>query len=209
MFNELKNVKVFLILVLLIMGVNVSVSFAVPKVRKVTGFADGTTGGGKNIQVISRRRTTGGRNAAPQVVTSMSELSLLASGSAPAVIIVDGKMSGTLAIGSNKTIIGVNSNSGMKGFKSSGSNIIIQNLNFGPSGGDVAELSGAKNVFITKCEFHDCGDESLSMVKGCDKITISWCKFYFNKNGFHQALKLHFLYKKAVKVLLYFYCYKA
>ncbi|MGD9202005.1 MAG: T9SS type A sorting domain-containing protein [Chitinispirillia bacterium] len=185
MLKELKNVNMFLILVLIFMCV--SFSFAVPKVREATGFAEGTTGGGKNIQVIPSRGTTGGGNAAAHVVTSMSELSLLASGSAPAVIIVPGKMSGILSIGSNKTIIGANSNAGMKGFRSSGSNIIIQNLNFGPSGGDVAELSGAKNVFITKCEFHDCGDELLSMVSGCDKITISWCKFYFKQDGFHHA----------------------
>ena len=188
MFKELKNAKISLVLFLSFMYVGVS--FAVPKIRKANGFAEGTTGGGNNVQVVPKRGITGGGNAAPTVATSMAELSALASGNAPAVIVVDGMMSGVLSIGSNKTIVGANSNSGMKGFSSSGSNIIIQNLNFGPSGGDVAELAGAKKVFVTKCEFHDCGDELFSMVKGCDLITISWCKFYFNKTHEHAFAHL-------------------
>jgi pectate lyase len=47
------------------------------------------------------------------------------------------------------------------------------------------EVSGAKNIFITKCEFHDSSDELCSIVRESDYVTVSWCKFYFNKSHSH------------------------
>jgi pectate lyase len=146
--------------------------YAVPKIIKPDGWAAGTTGGG---------------NATPKVVKSSSELKKAVSGSSPAVIIVEGMLKGGCSIGSNKTIVGANSSSGITGgsIKSSGKNIIIQNLSFGPANVDVMEFVRASNIFITKCEFHDCGDELLTVKTGTDKVTISWCRFYFNRPHAH------------------------
>ena len=49
---------------------------------------------------------TGGGNARPVVVRSMSELQTHVTGVEPKVIHVDGKLRGTLTVGSNKTILG-------------------------------------------------------------------------------------------------------
>jgi len=47
------------------------------------------------------------------------------------------------------------------------------------------ELSGATDVFITRCTFHDAGDEILSIVRESDYVTVSWCKFYFDNTHDH------------------------
>ena len=171
MFSELKNDKIFFML-LLVLVIYVGVSYAVPEIRKANGWAEGTTGGG---------------NATPKVVRSSSELKSAVGGSSPAVIVVEGMLKGGFSIGSNKTIVGANSKSGVTGgsVKSSGKNIIIQNMCFGPASGDVMEFVGASNIFITKCEFHDCTDELLTFKSKSDKATISWCRFYFNNPHTH------------------------
>jgi len=48
------------------------------------------------------------------------------------------------------------------------------------------EVSGAQKVFITKCTFYNSSDELLSVVRGADYVTISWCKFYFTSTGSHN-----------------------
>jgi hypothetical protein len=71
-----------------------------------------------------------------------------------------------------------------------GTNYIVQNLTIGPAEGDVLEVSGATNVFITKCNFHDAGDEILSIVRQADYVTVSWCKFYFDNPHGHAFCHL-------------------
>ena len=112
--------------------------------------------------------TTGGGNAIPDTVSSASEFKSAVNNNNPAVIIVNGRINlgGDVSIGSNKTVVGFNSSSGLYGgtVKIQGSNYIIQNLTFGPTSGDVMEMSGATKVFITKCEFYDSSDELCSIV---------------------------------------------
>lgn len=132
--------------------------------------------------------TTGGGTTTPVIVTTASEFISAVGNNNPAVIIVGGRLNvGTVTIGSNKTIAGLDANSGLYGgaIKIQGSNYIIQNLTIGPADGDVMEVSGATNVFITKCTFHDAGDEILSIVRQADYVTVSWCKFYFDNTHSH------------------------
>jgi pectate lyase len=132
--------------------------------------------------------TTGGGNATPVKVSTASAFKSAVDDDTPAVIVVKGKLNvGSANIGSNKTIIGADVNSGLHGgtIKVRDSNIIFQNLTFGPASGDAMELSGAKNIFITKCEFHDSSDELCSIVRESDYVTVSWCKFYFDKSHSH------------------------
>jgi pectate lyase len=143
------------------------------------GFAEGTTGGG---------------NASPRTVSSASEFRSAVSGDSAKVIIVNGRynLGGDINIGSNTTIKGANSSSGLYGgaIKIGGSNYIIQNLTFGPTSGDVMEISGGSKVFIHKCAFHDSTDELCSIVRGADYVTVSWCKFYFDNPDDHSLAHL-------------------
>jgi len=131
---------------------------------------------------------TGGGNVTPQTVSSAADFKAAVSGDNPVVIVVDGSLNvGDCSIGSNKTIIGKDENAGLYGGRVAvnGNNYIIQNITFGPASGDVVEVSGGTNVFITRCAFHDCGDELCSIVREADYVTVSWCKFYFDNPHSH------------------------
>ena len=138
--------------------------------------------------------TTGGGNATPVTVSTASEFKTAVGNNNPAVVIVSGRLNlgGDVTVGSNKTIIGADTSAGLYGgaLKIQGTNYIIQNLSFGPTSGDVMEVSGATKVFIHKCEFHDSSDELLSIVRGADNVTVSWCKFYFNSPTSHSFAHL-------------------
>lgn len=152
------------------------VSYGQPRVAIPDGYS--TQNGG----------TTGGGNATPINVTTASAFKSAANNDNPTVIIVQGKLDvGDVTIGSNKTIIGADVNSGLYGgtIRVRKSNNIFQNLTIGPANGDAMEISGAKNIFITKCEFHDSSDELCSIVRESDFVTVSWCKFYFDNPHNH------------------------
>jgi pectate lyase/predicted neuraminidase/lysophospholipase L1-like esterase len=139
--------------------------------------------------------TTGGGDATPVHVSSAAEFKEAVSGDNAKVIVVHGNLDvGDCSIGSNTSIVGADEGAGLSGGRVAvrGSNYIFQNLSFGPagSGSDVMEVSGGTNVFITKCEFHDAGDELLSLVRGADYITISWSKFYFDSTHSHAYAHL-------------------
>jgi len=150
----------------------------------VIGFGDQSVDGYAGV-----KGTTGGGTASPVVVSTVQEFMSAAVGNNdPAVVIVNGRLNvGTVSIGSNKTIAGINENAGLYGgtIQVRGTNCIFQNLTIGPGDADVMELSGATNVFITKCAFHDAGDEILSIVRESDYVTVSWCKFYFDNSHSH------------------------
>lgn len=133
--------------------------------------------------------TTGGGDAAPVTVSTANAFESAVSGDKPAVVVVEGKFEiGSINVGSNKTIIGANASSGLSGgtIKLRNNNVIIQNLTLGPANGDTMEVSGAKNIFVTRCDFHDSSDELCSVVRESDFVTISWCKFYFDKTHSHD-----------------------
>lgn len=137
--------------------------------------------------------TTGGGHATPVTVSTASEFREAVSGDSPAVILVDGRLHvDPVTIGSNKTIAGIDSTSGLFGgtIRIRGSNCIIQNLTLGPSSGDVMEISGATNVFVTRCSFHDSSDELFSIVREADYVTVSWCRFYFENPDSHSFAHL-------------------
>ncbi|MBN1187913.1 MAG: T9SS type A sorting domain-containing protein [Bacteroidales bacterium] len=132
--------------------------------------------------------TTGGGTATPVTISTESDFKSAVDNDNPAVIYVDGLLNvGDVSIGSNKTIVGLTTSSGLTGGRVSvqGTNYIFKNLTFGPASADVMELSGATKVFITKCSFHDAGDELLSIVRETDYVTVSWCKFYFDNSHDH------------------------
>jgi pectate lyase len=81
---------------------------------------------------------------------------------------------------------------GQLGFKKGSSNIIIERLNITNPGlygeGDGISLKEDINdVFITRCTFYDCKDGCLDITRRSDRITVSWCKFYFTAPNSNQS----------------------
>jgi len=137
--------------------------------------------------------TTGGGQTTPVTVTTASAFESMVENNQPAVIIVKGRLElGNTYIRSNKTILGADSSSGLFGGVISvrGDNCIIQNLIFGPSDSDTLELSGATRIFLHKCEFYDGADALLDIVRQSDKVTVSWCKFYYVDQLEHREVTL-------------------
>lgn len=149
-------------LIFLYISLSTGQTIAVPD-----GYAEGATGGG---------------NAAPVTVSSASAFRSAVGNDNPAVVIVEGRLNvGDVSVGSNKTVIGKDSSSGLYGgcVRVRGSNYIFQNLTIGPSATDAMEVSGATKVFAYRCDFYDGADGSFDIVRGADNVTIAWCKFYY------------------------------
>ncbi len=158
---------------------NVNTEFTV---ATANGFAAGTTGGTSPITVSTAAAfRTAAESSSSQLITVSGNLNLGSS---------------QVNVKSNKTIIGANSSSGIIGcLRLSGvSNVIIQNLNItNPSGagtGDGIEVSGSTRVFITKCQFTDCSDGELDIVRASDLVTVSWCRFRYASQSSHKYVNL-------------------
>ncbi len=148
------------------------------------GFATGTTGGAGGTSIT---------------VNSASTFKTAAESSNPQIITVSGNIdlgTTTVSINSNKTIIGADSNAGIKGNLrvNSRSNVIIQNLNLtNPNGagtGDGLEISTSTRVFVTKCTFTDSKDGNLDIVRASDNVTVSWCRFRYVNQTSHNFCNL-------------------
>ena len=151
--------------------------------------------------------TTGGGSLTPTVVTSLSALNTAAAGTNAAVIQISGTISGTVTIGSNKTLIGAcASNATIKGhIQMSGSqNVILRNLFIvgnnctdSPSdcsaGADaITVVSSANHIWFDHCDISDGSDGNLDITHASDFITISWTKFHYSgrRSGDHQFCNL-------------------
>jgi pectate lyase len=157
-----------------------------PAVFAADGFGENATGGeGGNIVVID---------------SAADFKELVETPDVPYIVHISGSIDlgsvgGTVRIHSNKTILGVDPNAtitGQLGFKKGSSNIIIEQLNITNPGiygeGDGISLKEDINdVFITKCTLYDCEDGCLDITRRSDRITVSWCKFYFTAAGSDQS----------------------
>lgn len=133
--------------------------------------------------------TTGGGNMTPVVVSTFEEFSSLVSGDFPRVIVVDGTIDTvdkSISIGSNKTIVGIDSNAYINGGVNvyNASNVIISNLNFnggwpivGPN--DCIDVSNSHHVWFNHLNIYNAYDGNLDIKMGSDYITVSWCKFSY------------------------------
>ncbi len=132
--------------------------------------------------------TTGGGNATPVIATSSSELQKLVSGDTPRVIYVQGNIGGNYNVGSNKTIIGFpGATTGSWSFNGS-SNVILRNLIIKGNGADgdaIGVSNGSHHIWFDHLDLCDSTDENLSIKRGSDYITISWCKYWFSRDGGH------------------------
>jgi pectate lyase len=142
---------------------------------------------------------TGGAGGPTVTVSNLTDLSAAIVDDVPRVVQVSGTInlgSSNVRFGSNKTIVGLGTNSGfignLKGV--SETNVIIQNLNFtNPNvvgDGDGLTMEGCTHVWIDHCAFVDCGDGSLDIKRGSDLVTVSWSKFSYTFNSGHNFVNL-------------------
>jgi len=145
--------------------------------------------------------TTGGGAATPQLVTTLAQFNAAAQGTTAAVIFVSGTLgTGTLTIGSNKTIIGCSgTNPTLRGTVAvkRAANVIVRNLNvvgFNCQPPDVNTASGGEcqngqdaltvershNLWFDHLAISDGSDGNLDITHGSDFITISNTKFFYS-----------------------------
>jgi pectate lyase len=137
--------------------------------------------------------TTGGGNATPVVVTSSSQFNSAAGGSNAAVIHVSGRISGTVTVGSNKTIWGL-CNAEVDGSidMTGSSNVIMRNLKVVgynctdstsdcSAGHDAVHVQGGnRHLWFDHMDISNGSDGNLDITHGSDFITISWTKFHYS-----------------------------
>jgi pectate lyase len=154
------------------------------------------------VDGMNQNGTTGGGDLAPKIVTTLADFTQAVGGTAPAVIYLNAVLEATgIAIGSNKTIVGVCGAElhGHVGFNHA-ANVIVRNLKivgygvgdctkdpaFDPvvgcsSGADAVSISSASHhIWVDHCDISDGTDGNLDINAGSDFITISWTKFHYS-----------------------------
>ncbi len=144
---------------------------------------------------------TGGGNASPVLVTSVSELEDALSSSGSKVVIVTQNLVFTSCLkvkAVNKTLLALpgvvlsssqqnQKNSGILYFQKGSENLIIRNLTFvGPGAYDCDGLDnlcfdGVKRAWVDHCDFQDACDGNFDNKGNTDNITVSWCRFRYLK----------------------------
>ncbi len=153
--------------------------------------------------------TTGGGNATPTVVTTLSQLQNAVKGTNAAVIYVKGILApGDIAVGSNKTIVGlcgaeIHGHLELKGSV----NVIVRNIaivGYGSgncaldpaydssvgcsSGADAITVQkDAHHIWFDHCDVSDGTDGNLDITNGANFITISWTKFHYKPRTDNQG----------------------
>ena len=127
--------------------------------------------------------TTTGGSGAPVIVTSSGGLASAVGGNTPRIIHVSGALTGggMMSVGSNKTIIGMDTTATISGFglRLTGSqNVIITNLTFRQANDDSIEItSGSHHIWVHHNEFFPAFDGSVDIKRGSSYVTVSWNHF--------------------------------
>jgi pectate lyase len=153
----------------------------------------GTLGGWASVSGMGVTTTTGGAGGPTVAVTTLAELNARAGGTAAAVIPIAGTISGSVKIGSNKTLVGMCGGEiqGHIGFSAS-SNVIVRNLkivgnnctdspNDCSMGADAITVgNGSHHIWFDHDDISDGSDGNLDLVEASDYVTISWTKFHYS-----------------------------
>ncbi|WP_405732959.1 polysaccharide lyase family 1 protein [Streptomyces sp. NBC_01537] len=135
--------------------------------------------------------TTGGGSATATTVSTLSAFTSAVSGDTAKVVKVSGliSLSGQVDIGSNTTVIGVGSGSGLTGGGvrvKNESNVIIRNLVFSkPVGTDSITIQKSTYVWVDHNDLSsdrthgkDYYDGLLDITHAADYVSVSWNKFH-------------------------------
>ncbi len=152
--------------------------------------------------------TTGGGSEPIIDVTSLSSFGSDAAGTTPRVLRLTQSMTGSVAIGSNKTITAAPGVVFTGHFElSQSSNVILRNLKIVgyncttdletagdcSSGEDaISVINNAHHVCFDHCDISDGSDGNLDITQGADYVTIGWTKFSYSgrRSGGHQFSNL-------------------
>ncbi len=157
----------------------------------VSGLANGTTGGGQNV-------------GSATTVSSMSSLQSAVSGTGSAIILVQpGTYSGTLNVGSNKTIIGTGPGVTIQGnVRFNGSvNVIMRNMavrgntcNSYDECRDGTDAVGIENsahhIWLDHMDIANGQDGNCDITKEADYVTVSFAKFHYTYAKEHRFSNL-------------------
>ena len=167
--------------------------FYISGLSAVNYCANAAWGYGKNA--------TGGGNATPVLVSSVSDLKSALNKGKNKVIIITKSLTFTSMMsvqdGQNVTLIampGVVLTSNQQDANTSGilffkrfSNLVIRNIKFvGPGaydcdGNDLLCFENVTNAWVDHCDFSDGCDGNFDNKGETDNVTISWCKFHYDK----------------------------
>lgn len=146
---------------------------------------------------------TGGAGGRTVTATTPDELRTFAASDEPLTIRIQGSLRiGSVALRSNKTIVGTGRRPSIVGALTIGrgvTNVIIRDLHIsnptsrkkGAEGFDGISINGGRRVWVDSCTISDCGDGAIDITEGADRITVSRCKFqYSSPNRPHRLVML-------------------
>ncbi len=128
--------------------------------------------------------TSGGLGGAAVTVADAKELAASLKGDAPKSVLISGTivLTDKVRVGSNKTILGIGSDGGLKGaglHLHGVHNVLIRNLSIHDSIDDAVNIeSGSHHIWIDHCDFSQCHDGLVDVKRGSDLVTVSWCRFH-------------------------------
>jgi pectate lyase len=139
--------------------------------------------------------TSGGCNATPVTVTSLSALNAAMAGFSNKVIRVSGTITGTVNVTANTTLEGVSGGRINGAVVIDGAiNVIVRNLTI--VGNDCTDNSdcqegldavsingGAHHVWVDHCDISNGSDGNLDVADAGDFVTVSWTKFSYSGTG--------------------------
>jgi pectate lyase len=160
--------------------------------------------GWASVNDLGQDGTTGGGDAAPMMVTTLTDFETAVAGTDPAVIQLGASITGKTKIGSNKTILGMpgvvfTGHLGLDGSV----NVILRDLTVVgynctdnadcQSGADAVTIDNkAHHIWVNHCDVSDGSDGNLDVASQADYVTISWTKFWYSgpRPGGHQFSNL-------------------
>lgn len=137
----------------------------------------------------------GGFGGDTVIVDNASDFKSYAGSATPYVILIKD----TIDVGSEvrvrsfKTISGINSNSTVLGdinISSGTNNVVVKNLNISNPGNDGITIRNAQYILVDNCTVYDCADGCIDVTVESDFVTISNCRFYYEKVTFHKFVNL-------------------
>jgi pectate lyase len=139
-----------------------------------------------SVNALGQNGTTGGAGGTVVTVRTASEFLDYIFRTGHYVIQVDGLLtlpSAMHKVASDKTIIGLGSNSGISGgglnMTNGVKNIIIRNMKFINASDDSITLQeSVHHVWIDHCELSNGYDGLLDIKRGSDFVTVSWNRFH-------------------------------
>ncbi|MFC0874971.1 polysaccharide lyase family 1 protein [Saccharicrinis sp. FJH2] len=137
----------------------------------------------------------GGAGGDTIIVDNANDLKSLAGSSTPYVLLIKDTIDvgSEVRVRSYKTISGLDSTSTIIGdinISSGTHDVVIKNLNITNPANDGITIREARYVYVTNCTVYDCADGCIDVTVESDFVTISYCRFYYDKVTFHKFVNL-------------------